>query len=379
MTQSFQAFRSLIDHSPDAISVIDPQGEILYGSESTRKIFGYEPDEIVGRNCLDLIHPEDRAQSSLALREVVDTLGPMQMEVRVRHKDGTYCWVESTVSNLLFESEVRAIVMHQRDINARRAMEADRQAREDELARSNERLEEFAYAAAHDLREPLRAITAYTELLVQEVALDATAKEMGRFIVDGTGRMTRLIDNLLSFAASGKREAPQAVDLRSAVEQAIDNLELEIKASGARVKVDRLPVVQGDEIDLVRLFQNLIGNAAKYRGKEWPEIHVSAKSHGPEWVIEVKDNGAGIAPENQDRVFMPFVRLAGRDIPGTGLGLAVCKKIVESLGGTIWLESRLGSGSTFSFTIAATEAAEALPLHSLGMGANGIGSQIASE
>src|ERR1035437_4210018 len=168
MAASFEGFRSLIEHSPDAICVIDPQGEILYGSKSTTKMFGYQPEELVGRNCLELVHPEDRAHSSRALREVLaKPPGPLQWDARILHKDGNYCWVESTVSNLLSESEVQAIVVHQRDIQARRATEAERQREADELARYNERLEEFAYIAAHDLREPLRAISAYTELLVQ--------------------------------------------------------------------------------------------------------------------------------------------------------------------------------------------------------------------
>jgi PAS domain S-box-containing protein len=362
MTPSFQAFRSLIEHSPDAISVIDLHGTILYGSASTTKIFGYQREEFVGRNCLELIHPEDRADSIRALQEVLATPGPLKWEARIHHKDGSYCWVESTVSNLLSEAEVRAIVVHQRDIHTRRAAEEERRQQAEELARCNERLEEFAHAAAHDLREPLRAISAYTELLLREVEMDATAKEMAKFIVDGTGRMSKLIDNLLSFAAAGKYDPSCEVDLEDAVAQAIANLELEIKTSGANITMARLPVVPGNEIELVRLFQNLIGNAAKYRGKESPVIHVFAEQHGSDWVIGVKDNGVGIAAENHDRVFLPFVRLAERDVSGTGLGLAVCKKIVEELAGTIWVESTPGAGSTFFFTIAAAENSIARPM-----------------
>jgi signal transduction histidine kinase len=135
----------------------------------------------------------------------------------------------------------------------------------------------------------------------------------------------------------------------------MQNLALEIKSSGARVTIDRLPIVRGNEIHLVRLFQNLIGNAVKYRRDVAPEIHIGAERHGTEWVIRVADNGIGLAPENHARVFMPFVRLANRDIPGTGLGLAVCKNIVEGFGGAIWVASEPGAGSTFSFTIAEVE------------------------
>ena len=354
MAASFQGFQSLIENSPDAISLIDTDGEILYGSASTTKLFGYQPEELVGRNCLELIHPEDRDHSSRALQEVLaKPPGPLQWDARVRHKDGNYSWVESTVSNLLFESEVQAIVVHQRDINARRAAEVERQQHAEELARCNLRLEEFAYTAAHDLREPLRAISLFTEMLVQKTQMDANAKQMAKFIVDGAARMSTLVDDLLSFASTGMHEPPRCVDLQQAVAQARQNLALAIKASGAMVTVDRLPIVRSNEIHLVRLFQNLISNAVKYRGEDPIKIHVTAEQRGPGWVIRVEDNGVGIAPEDQARIFMPFIRLANRDVPGTGLGLAVCKKIVEGLGGTIWVESELGAGSTFCFTIVA--------------------------
>jgi PAS domain S-box-containing protein len=144
MAASFQGFRSLIENSPDAISLIDTQCEILYGSPSTTKLFGYLPEELVGRNCLDLIHPEDRDHSNRTIQEVLyKPPGPLQWDARVRCKDGNYCWVESTVSNLLFESEVQAMVVHQRDINARRTAEREQQEHAEELVRSNLRLEEF--------------------------------------------------------------------------------------------------------------------------------------------------------------------------------------------------------------------------------------------
>src|SRR5579871_123234 len=350
---SFQGFRSLIENSPDAISLIDTTGEILYGSPSTTKIFGYHPEELLGRSCLDLIHPEDRDHSNRALQDVLDKPpGPCQWDARVRCKDGTYSWVESTVSNLLFERGVQAIVMHQRNIDARKAAEAERRQHAEQLAQSNLRLEEFAYTAAHDLREPLRVISVYTEMLAQDTQMDGKAKQMAKFIVDGAARMSTLVDDLLSFASTGMHEAPRCVDLQHAVAQATLNLAPAIEASGAIVTVGRLPIVRSNEIHLVRLFQNLISNALKYRAENPVQIHVTAEQRGPGWVISIGDNGIGIAPEHQTRVFMPFVRLVNRDVPGTGLGLAVCKKIVESLGGTIWVESELGTGSTFCFTIA---------------------------
>jgi len=359
MAASFQGFRSLIENSPDAISLIDTQGEILYGSASTTKMFGYQPEELLGRNCLDLIHPDDRGHSTQALREVLaKPPGPLQWDARVRHKNGNYSWVESTVSNLLHELEVQAIVIHQRDINARRAAEMENRRHAQELAGSNIRLQEFAYLAAHDLREPLRAISAYTELLARKLQMDENVKQMAGFIVDGAARMSTLIDDLLSFASTGMHEPLSRVDLRQAVAEALGSLAPAIQASRAIVTVGQLPIVCGNENHLTRLFQNLISNALKYRAEHPLEIHVTAERRGLEWVLSINDNGLGIAAENQARVFMPFTRLPNRDVPGSGLGLAVCKRIVEEFGGAIWVESELGAGSTFSFTIAAGEEKE---------------------
>jgi PAS domain S-box-containing protein len=347
----------LVDNSPDAVSLIDRQGEILYGSASATKLFGYQPEEFVGRNCLDLIHPEDRDHSTWILREVVaKPPGPLHWDARIRHQNGKYSWVESTVCNLLSESEVQAIVMHQRDIQARRAADAENKQQAERLATSNLRLEEFAYTAAHDLREPLRAISIYTELLARRMQLDSKDRKITGFIIDGAARMSALVDDLLCFATTGMQEPCRPVNLTGAVAQATQNLALAIEAGGAVVTVDWLPIVESSEIQLVRLFQNLISNAVKYRSERTPEIHISAVQRGRDWTIRVQDNGLGIAERDRERVFMPFVRLVKRDIPGTGLGLAVCKKIVEGLGGKIWVDSELGAGSTFSFTILTEDA-----------------------
>jgi len=352
MASSFQGFKSLIEKGPDAISLIDVDGEILYGSASTTRLFGYQPEELLGRNCLEFIHPEDRRHSIRALQDVLAKPPvPLRWDARVRSKDGTYCWVESTVSNLLFECEVQAIVLHQRDINARRVADAERQRHAEELAQSNARLEEFAYTAAHDLREPLTAISVFTEMLVRQTEMDANTRQTAKFIVDGAARMSALVDDLLSFASTGMQESPRWVDLQQAVAQALQNLALAIEATEAAVTTDRLPIVQSNEIQLVRVFQNLMSNALKYRGENRIKIHVTAEQREPGWVIRVEDNGRGIALQDQAQIFKPFIRLANRDIPGAGLGLAVCQKIVEGLGGTIWVESELGTGSTFCFTI----------------------------
>ena len=232
MASSFHGFRALIEHSPDAFSLIDLRGEILHASGSTSRMFGYRPEELVGWNYLDLTHPEDRDRSRRALEEALaKPQDPLQWDVRVRHKDGSYSWVENMVSNLLSESEVQAIVVNQREISVRMAAEAERRRQADQLARQNARLEEFAHTAAHDLREPLRAICSYTEMLVGETQMDADAKRMAGFIVDGAARMSHLIDDLLTFASTGIHAPPERVALHYAVAQATLNLAREIRES----------------------------------------------------------------------------------------------------------------------------------------------------
>ena len=217
----------------------------------------------------------------------------------------------------------------------------------------NLELEEFAYTAAHDLREPLRTISVFTSLLLEKHRSDVEAKEIGGFIIDGVARMSALLDDLLSFAVTGKHEPHQPVDLQQAVAHAIQNLAFTVTASGATVTAVDLPIIQGNKIGLVCLFQNLIDNAVKYRSENAVEIQVTAERRRTDWIVKVADNGIGIATENQTRVFMPFVKLADRSVRGTGLGLAVSKRIVEGMGGKIWVESELGAGSAFYFTIAA--------------------------
>jgi len=234
----------------------------------------------------------------------------------------------------------------------------------DELARSNARLEDFAYAVAHDLREPLRTISMFTEILIEEAQLDAHGKMQAQFIVDGVARMSALLEGLHAFAVSGFDDPAQPFDLAQAVGEVLQNLGHAIKTSGAIVTVHPLPVVQGNQKHLVRVFQNLIANAIKYRGEAAAEIHVTADRLGSEWIIKVRDNGIGIAPEHYERVFHLFKRLHGPETPGAGIGLAICRKIVEAMGGAIWVEPAPGSGSIFCFTIAAESiAADLIAAH----------------
>jgi light-regulated signal transduction histidine kinase (bacteriophytochrome) len=261
------------------------------------------------------------------------------------------------------EIQVAQRTLELRDANVNLAVELDERRRAEqqlnhyteELARSNAELEQFAYVASHDLQEPLRMVASFTQLLAKRYRskIDQDADEFIGFAVDGATRMQRLINDLLAYSRVGTRGKPfELIDCNSIFSQARDNLAKAIEDSGAIIFQNHLPLVFADEVQFIQLFQNLVANAIKFRGPEPPQIQVSAEPKGPEWVFAVKDNGIGIAPEHQERIFSIFQRLHQRsEYPGTGIGLAICKKIVERHGGRIWVESQVGAGSTFYFTI----------------------------
>jgi signal transduction histidine kinase len=227
-----------------------------------------------------------------------------------------------------------------------------------ELARSNADLEQFAYVASHDLQEPLRMVAAYTQLLAERYRgkLDETADKFIGYAQEGALRMQVLIQDLLAFSRVGRKEACVSVDCNAVMRDVLHVLAPSIEESGATINHSTLPEVWGDTTQMVQLFQNLIGNALKFRTKEPPVISIQVERKENEWIFSVRDNGIGIAPEDAENIFAVFQRLHARsEYPGNGIGLAICKKIVERYGGKIWVESRIGSGSTFYFT---------LPLHS---------------
>ena len=223
------------------------------------------------------------------------------------------------------------------------------------LRRSNTELEQLAYVASHDMQEPLRMVASYLQLVAQRYKgqLDTDADEFIGYAVDGAKRMQALINDLLAYSRIGTKARPfEATDFARVVETALVNLRVALKNSGGEVTTDALPVVMGDAMQLTQLMQNLIGNALKFSGDAPPLVHVSAQEEAGFWRFTVRDNGIGIAPEYHQRIFVLFQRLHGRaEYPGTGIGLAICKKIVERHGGTIEVQSQPGAGSAFSFTI----------------------------
>jgi PAS domain S-box-containing protein len=242
-----------------------------------------------------------------------------------------------------------------RDITERKKTEEELRRLLDELKRSNVELEQFAYIASHDLQEPLRMISSYTELIANRYRgrLDSDADEFIEYIVDGTSHMKTLLNDLLTYSRVGRRTEPfSIVDLGSAFDSAVKNLKTVIDENHAVITREDLPAVLADRVQMVQVLQNLISNAIKFRGNEPPGVHVSADHGEKEWTVRVRDNGIGIDPRYYDKLFIIFKRLHSREeYPGTGIGLATCKKIVERHGGRIWAESEPGKGSTFCFTI----------------------------
>ncbi len=224
-----------------------------------------------------------------------------------------------------------------------------------DLSRSNQELEQFAYVVSHDLREPLRMVISFTNLLSQRYSerLDSEADKIIGFAVDGATRMEELIGDLLTYSRIGSQKIDfKPVNCNDVLDQVLSNLQLVIKETQAQIQRDSLPSILGDKIQLVQLWQNLIANALKYHGEELPIVEIGATAELDRWLFWVKDNGIGIEPEYSDRIFQVFQRLHTRqEYPGTGTGLAICHKIIERHGGKIWVESELGQGCTFYFTL----------------------------
>jgi PAS domain S-box-containing protein len=339
---------------------MDREGMIVDWNPEAERIFGWSRQEAMGRSLAATIVPERMREAHMSgLVHYLHTgEGPVlnrRIELPALHRSGREFPVELTISTMRIEEDVIfSAFIH--DITDRNQAREDLERAAAELRRSNTELEQFAYIASHDLQEPLRMVASYTQLLERRYAaqLDGTAREFIGYAVDGAKRMQAFITGLLRYSRVGTEpQVLEEVDLREVFDVAVANLRIAIEESAATVQSRDLPVVQGDPRQLTQLFQNLIGNALKFRKPEVPpQVEVFAESDGDFWRISVKDNGIGLDPRFYERVFIIFQRLHTRDeYEGTGLGLAICKKIVERHGGRIWVESKEGEGATFSFTL----------------------------
>jgi PAS domain S-box-containing protein len=347
---------ALVSSSPLPIIVLTATGEILLWNQAAERAFGWTAAEVIGRP-LPFI-PSERQEEHRAMRaRDLAGQGFTGREIRRKRKDGT--WLDLSVSTAPLHDKsgaVSGILSIYVDITSRKQAETELKRQARELARSNADLQQFAHAVSHDLQEPLRAISSFAQLLERHSAdLDSTAREYLHYIIDGSQRMSALIRDLLAYSRvmEGQGTGGEPVDLSVVLSDSLEILSLLIEETGAIVVVaEPLPVVEGHRIALTQLMLNLISNALKYRKPDKPpEVTIGAERGDEEWIISVTDNGPGIHPKDYAKIFVIFERLDPAKSSGTGLGLALCQKIVERHGGRIWVESELDAGSTFHFTL----------------------------
>jgi PAS domain S-box-containing protein len=358
LRESEASFRLTIEPVKDyAIIRLDPGGRVASWNAGAERIKGYQAEEIIGRDFACFYPPEAVEQGAPHQHLLAAaTEGHFEEEGWRLRKDGSRFWA-SAVLTALRDPERRLLGFSKvtRDLTERKRAEAVLANRTRELERSNQDLAQFAYAASHDLQEPLRMVTNYLQLLERRYRgkLDQDADEFIQFAVDGGRRMQGLIQDVLTYAQLGRRGREFGpTDVNRVVQVALQNLQVATREVQAVITVDPLPTMQADERQLVLLFQNLIANALKFRSAETPTVRISAARNGAGWMFSIRDNGIGIEPQYAERIFGLFKRLHTRErYPGTGIGLAVCKKIVEQHGGRIWVESELGKGATFLFTL----------------------------
>ena len=360
LQKSEEKYHTVADFTYDWEDWLDPSGKYIYVSPSFERITGYRRDELLNMDMvLKITHPDDReAVKKHFHEELHDSIGIHDMDFRIITRSADERWI-SHLCQPVYSKKGTYLGRRgsNRDITKRKEAEQKLKQLTDELARSNEDLKQFASAASHDLQEPLRGIESFIRLLEKRYKgkLDEKADEYLDYVVNDVKRMQLLIKDLLEYSrVSVKGKAFSPVNCSVALEQALHNLRSALEESGAKVTYDLLPTVMGDEAQLSSLFQNLIGNAIKFRGKEPLKIHISANREGNEWIFSIRDNGIGIDPEQAERIFTIFQRLHSRqEYPGTGVGLAICKKIVERHGGRIWVESEHKKGSNFFFAFPA--------------------------
>jgi PAS domain S-box-containing protein len=359
-----QWFQTLILSAPTGIYIMQG-GQFSMVNPELQRLTGYSEHELLSMDSLSRIFPEDREAVRAATVKMLKGQCAPPYECRILAKSGEVKWVIKTVSSIEFQGQ-RAILGNLADITGRKRAEEKLQTfnerleqrvaeRTRELERSNEELEQFAYVASHDLQEPLRSVTSMVQLLAERYSgkLDADADDFIKYAVGGANRMKQLIRDLLAYSRAGTcAKGRKPVDCSLIVDQALAGLRVAVEESGAVVTRDPLPTITADAAQFAQLVQNLLGNAIKFRSEKPPRIHICAQKRKDDWLFSVSDNGIGIAPKHAKRIFVIFQRLhTPEEYPGTGIGLAICKKIVERHGGTIWIESKPGEGATVHFTI----------------------------
>jgi len=351
--------KSYFEAASQAILAVDREGRIVLVNRKTEEMFGYSRAELLGQP-LEILVPERMRGMHQGHRHDffaeprVRAMGAPGMNLMARRKDGTEFPVEIGLSYVEGDDGIQALGLIS-DVSEIRRVSQELQRTNDELRRSNDDLEQFAYVASHDLQEPLRMIASYLSLLERRYSdvFDGEGREFIHFAVDGAARMKGLIQDLLSFSRAGRNAVlKREVEGEKILQHALKNLKSAIEESHAEITFDPLPPIRADPTLLTHVFQNLIGNAIKFRGERIPSIHIGCEERVLESIFSVRDNGIGIERQHMDRIFRIFERLHSMDrYPGSGVGLAISKKIVERHGGRIWVTSQPGLGSTFFFAL----------------------------
>jgi len=347
-----QVYRVLIETMTEGAAALDRTGAILYGNRRLAEMLGQPEESIIGKQFQSFLDDPHRQIFEEQLAN--DRPQALSLDVALVAADGETRPVHFSMA-LLDLGNVEGICLVATDMSYRARYERELAERAQELTRSNTELERFAYIASHDLQEPLRMVGSFAQLLAKRYRgrLDADADDFIGYVVDGVSRMQTLITDLLEYSRVGLNTRPLGpVELEKPLSCALGNLQGVIAETGVVIEHDPLPRVWGEPGQLLRLFQNLIGNAIKFRSDKPPRVKISSERDNDHWIISVSDNGIGVERRHFNRIFVLFQRLHDRSrYPGTGIGLAVCKKIVELHGGTIWLESQPGLGTCFRFTM----------------------------
>ena len=347
----------IFETNAEAVWIFDGKWTLRHANKTSEKIIGWRPSDLVGKSLEDFLveSPAASDHGKERLVEVAAREGHWEGELLLIHRNGSEFSVWATL-HLLDETPESGTILEFRDRTAEKQVERELLQKTNDLLRSNRDLEQFAYVASHDLQEPLRMVTSYTQLLARRYGgqLSKEADEFIRFAVDGAIRMQALINALLTYSRVDTRGRPLIeTETGVALDHALENLSLAIRESGAEIDRGPLPRVVGDPVQIMQLFQNVVGNALKFRSPDTaPCITIRAEKEGPFYLFSVSDNGIGIAPQYFERIFTIFQRLHTREeYPGTGIGLALCKRIVERHGGSISVRSSPGEGATFFFTL----------------------------
>jgi PAS domain S-box-containing protein len=339
--------KNILERIGDAYIAFDADWRYTYVNQKAADLARKPASELIGRSVWDQFPEAVHTRFFSELQRSMREQAPVEFE-------NYYAPLEKWFENTVYPSASGVGVFY-RDITERKRTQRALEKRTAELAIKNAELETFAYVASHDLQEPLRMVAGYATLLARRYSgvIDEDADEFLRYITQGVGRMQRLVKDLLALCRLGTAEADRAneVNVARVIDYVCSNLELAIEDSGASIRCETLPTVQFNDTRLIQLMQNLIGNALRYRGQTPPEIRITAEREPDAWRFAVRDNGIGFEMRDAQRIFEPFRRLQRGDDGGTGIGLAICKKIVEGRGGRIWAESAPGSGSTFYFTV----------------------------